>query len=263
MLNLKELIPQKKKDISTSLPTANSDKVIPSINNWYSDRYNSIVVQRNLLLVLLLASVIIVLVSTVIVGNISSTFKIQPFVIEVEDKTGLTNIVNPLARRELTGSEVLNKYFLMKYIKARESYNFQTWKYNYLTVVRLLSAPDVYYSFKKFINTNANSPIALYGSTNTSTSVAFRSIQFFPPNSNAEGVPNDSQAVIRFTIFADQGSLKGSGTGNRIHKILTITYRYEQTEMNDEDRGENPLGFYVTSYRADIENEIAPGDKPD
>ena len=256
MLNFKDLLSKPKTNVTANIPVANSEKVVTNISNWYSDRYNSIVIQRNLLLILLIASAVLVIVSTFIVGSISSTFKIQPFVIEVEDKTGLTNVVNPLASRELTGNEVLNKYFLMKYIKAREGYNFQTWKYNYLTVVRLMSDPGLYSGFRRFINNSADSPLALYGNQ-MSTYVVFRSIQFFPATANEQGVPNDQQAVVRFTIFPENGTLKG-GTGNRIHKILTLTYKYQQTEMNDEDRSENPLGFYITSYRADVENEVAP-----
>jgi type IV secretion system protein VirB8 len=253
MLNIKDLL-SKKKDSTTSTsdaPAANSDKVVPTISNWYSDRYNSIAIQRNLLLALLAACVFLVIISTFIVGSISSTFKIQPFVIEVEDKTGLTSIVNPLANRGLIANQVLNKYFLTRYVKARESYNFETWKYNYLTVVRLLSSPAVYSGFRRFINTSLDSPLALYGNQ-MSTYVVFRSVQFFPPSN--QGPTNDPKAVIRFTIFPTQGRLKNSGTGNRIHKILTLTYKYEQTEMNDEDRTENPLGFYVTSYVTSVEN---------
>lgn len=261
MLNLKELfaklLAKKNTIVTEKAPIANSDKIVQNISNWYSDRYNSIIVQRNLLLILLLASVFMVIASSFIVGNVSSSFKIQPFVIEVEEKTGITSIVNPLANQNLTGNETLNKYFLMKYVKARESYNFQTWKYNYLTVVRLLSDPGVFSSFKRFINNSPDSPLALYGSQ-MSTYISFRSIQFFPPSNDAQGTTsNDSRAVIRFTIFPETGVIKG-GTDNRIHKILTLTYNYKQTELSDEDLSENPLGFYITSYRADIENDIAP-----
>ena len=258
MFNIKELL-SKKKDTNDKKEavTTSSDKVVKHLNNWYSDRYNSVVIQRNLLLILLLLSIIMVILSSVIVGDVSSTFKIQPFVIEVEDKTGLTNIVNPLADKALTSNEVLNRYFLMKYVKARESYNFQTWRYNYLTVIRLLSSDEVYGSFRRFINNSPNSPLALYGSQ-ISTYVAFRSIQFFPPNKDDAGVPKDPKAIIRFTIFPENGNLKNATTGNRIHKIVTLTYTYKQTEMNDDERAENPLGFYITSYIDDIENDQSP-----
>ncbi|MCT4634652.1 MAG: type IV secretion system protein [Rickettsiales bacterium] len=233
-------------------PEANSENVVSSINNWYSDRYNSIVVQRNLILIVLLLSLVLVIASVFVVGNVSSTFKIQPFVIEIEKKTGITNIVNPLVNRELTSDEVLNKYFITRYIKAREGYSSESWRYNYLTVVRLLSTPGVYRAFSRFFNGSAQSPIALYGNQ-TSTEVVFRSIQFFPPVADSRGRMGDSRAVVRFTIIADKGHLRNA-VDNRIYKIVTLTYKYQQTKMSDNDRMENPLGFFITSYRDDIEN---------
>lgn len=235
-------------------PDANSENVVSSINNWYSDRYNSIVVQRNLILIVLLLSLVLVISSVFIVGNVSSTFKIQPFVIEVEKKTGITNIVNPLVNRELVSNEVLNKYFITRYIKAREGYSSESWRYNYLTVVRLLSTPGVYRSFSRFFNESAQSPISLYGNR-TSTIVSFRSIQFFPAVVNSRGRMGDSRAVVRFTILADKGNIRNA-VNNRIYKIVTLTYKYQQTKMSDADRMENPLGFFITSYRDDIENTV-------
>ena len=155
MFKINALIPDKQNEV----PDANSENVVGSISNWYSDRYNSVVVQRNLMVVVLLLSLLLVISSVFVVGNISSTFKIQPFVIEVENKTGITNIVNPLVNRELLSQEVLNKYFITRYIKAREGYSSESWRYNYLTVVRLLSSGSVYNVFKKFINSNIRSKI--------------------------------------------------------------------------------------------------------
>ena len=239
-----------------NFPKADSNKIVPAISNWYADRYYSVIIQRNFLIILLILCVIGALIATYVVGNVTSTFKIQPFVIEVEEKTGLTNIVNPLTHNEITANEVLNKYFLMKYIKAREGYNIETYRYNYFTVTRLMSAPSVYGGFKWFVNNSPDSPLALYGNL-TSINVVFRSLQFFPPDSTDKTLANNPKAVIRFTLFADKGNLR-EVTGNRVHKIVTLTYKYEQTEMNEDERSENPLGFFVTSYRADIENVAPP-----
>lgn len=249
MFELSKLIPGKQK--ASEVPEANSETVLKSINNWYSDRYNSVVVQRNLMLILLILSLVLVIGSVFVVGNISSTFKIQPFVIEVESKTGITNIVNPMTNRELLANESLNKYFITRYIKAREGYSEESWRYNYSTVVRLLSTGSIYGDFKKFLN-SAESPVSMYGNQ-TSTVVLFRSIQFFPPVLDSRGRMTDPQAVVRFTILPEKGILRGI-QDNKIYKIVTLNYKYQQTKMSDEDRIENPLGFLITSYRSDIEN---------
>jgi type IV secretion system protein VirB8 len=249
MVDIKSIFQKKKSNIKNDLPQANSDNIVKNISNWYADRYNSVLIQRNLLLLLLILSVLMVIISSIMVGNVSSTFKIQPFVIEVEDKTGITNIVNPLSRQELTTNEVLNRYFIMRYIKARESYNFETYKYNYFTVVRLLSKPDVYGRFKRFIDSGDS---LIQYTNRAAVDVVFRSIQFFPPAGEGPNA-NDQRATVRFTVLSDSVALKG-GTDGKLHKILSLTFRYEQTEMNEDERSENPLGFFITSYVWDIEN---------
>ena len=98
-----------------NFPKADSNKIVPAISNWYADRYYSVIIQRNFLIILVIFCLIGAIVGTYVVGNVTSTFKIQPFVIEVEEKTGLTDIVNPLSHNELTTNEALNKYFIMKF----------------------------------------------------------------------------------------------------------------------------------------------------
>ena len=146
MLNFKKKSQNNVKAVD-SVPTANSNSVVENVSNWYSDRYNSTVVQRNILFILLVASIALVIISSVIVGSVSSNFKIQPFVIDIEEKTGVTTIVNPLVDKELVANDALNKYFLMTYVRAREEYYKDSWRYDYLTVVRLLSSPQVYNDF--------------------------------------------------------------------------------------------------------------------
>jgi type IV secretion system protein VirB8 len=251
MLNFKKKSQNNVKAVD-SVPTANGNSVVENVSNWYSDRYNSTVVQRNILFILLVASIALVIISSVIVGSVSSNFKIQPFVIDIEEKTGVTTIVNPLVDKELVANDALNKYFLMTYVRAREEYYKDSWRYDYLTVVRLLSSPQVYNDFRSFLNSSA-SPLAIYGD-NASLDVEFRSVQLFPGVVDRSGIMSDSQAVIRFTVFPGKGGVLQGVTGNRMHKILTLKYRYDQTRMSNEDREINPLGFFVTAYRTDIEN---------
>lgn len=233
-------------------PAVAGTKVVKHLSNWYSDKYNSTLIQRNILLLLAALSLVTIAVCVFIAGKIASTYKIQPFVIDVEDTTGITNIVNPIQDRTLTANEALNRYFITSYVRARESYNIVTYQYEYLTVVRLLSSPTVYSQFRQFLN-SPNSPIAVYGKQ-VSTTVAFRSVQLFPPTYNDKGQPNDSKAVVRYTIFPNGGNVSGV-SGNRIHKIVTLTYRFDQTEMSNEDREINPIGFFVTSFVSSVEND--------
>jgi type IV secretion system protein VirB8 len=174
-------------------------------------------------------------VGVFVVGYISLSKSVDPFVIEVEEKSGITNVVNPLDTKTMTSDEALKKYFIMKYLRARETYDVTDYEYNYSTIVRLFSTGSVYSKFKAFINDSPNSPVKLYGTSGVTT-LKVRSTQFF----------DDGRVQIRFTIIEN-------GQGAQHNKIATLKFAFVPMQMNDEDRYINPLGFQITEYRVDEE----------
>lgn len=247
-MELKSILSKKiqRPEINQNVPIVRDDKVVSTISNWYSDRYGSIIVQRNILFLLLLLSMFIVVIAIFQVSNVSSQYTVRPFVIEVEDKTGITNVVNPLANQELISNDVLNQYFIMKYIRARESYCDIDYKFNYLTVVRLFSSGSVYSNFRRFVNYDPKSPILLYGKS-TCTAVKLRSIQFFKETLEENKVKKT--AVIRFTVVDANGVRP-----IKDYKIVSLEYNYVQMKLSNDDRDINPLGFQITNYKIDPEN---------
>ncbi|AIL65068.1 Type IV secretion system protein virB8 [Rickettsiales bacterium Ac37b] len=206
--------------------------IVTEAKNWYSDRYESVLVQRNILLLLLIIILCALIVSVFTVGTISASKSLEPFVVEIEDKSGITNVVNPFSRKDLTVDNALNTYFLITYMRARETYASSNYEYNYRTIVRLYSTPGVYNSFTRSFQNNPKNPITTYG-TNNSTSLKVRSIQFLNPGKTAQ---------VRFTVVENEGSK------NSFYKIATIDFEFSQMEMSIEDRFINPLGFQVTNY---------------
>ena len=140
---------------------------------WYEDRYQSLLIQRNLFFIIIVICIALIVISVVMVGVISNKREVQPMVIQVEDTTGITNIVNPDTNKEWTVNETMNKYFIYKYITARETYNVSTYEYNYNTVVRLMSSSQVYNDFATILSSPNTSPVVKYGA-NTSTTLAIR-----------------------------------------------------------------------------------------
>jgi type IV secretion system protein VirB8 len=240
-MNLKDLI-SKKAGGSAKHSKPNAQKE----NSWYVDRYTRLIVQRNILFVLLSVSLIAVLIATIVVGKITTEYTVEPFVIDIDKQSGVTNIVNPLAKKDLSYDEALNGYFVMKYIKARETYSTTDYKYNYLTVARLLSSRSVYLAFSRFVNYDPESPILKYGTT-VSTNLKLRSIQFFRDKEDG-----NIRAVVRFTIVIEDSR----GNKSNKYKIATVSFNYVQMEMNMEQRNVNPLGFQVVGYRVDKESGI-------
>lgn len=207
---------------------------IAEVRNWYSDRYQTIVVQRNLLFLVTLFSLVGVFISVFAVERVTSSKSIEPFVVEIEKKTGITNVVDPITRSEMFADDALTKYFLVKYVNARETYDSTTSKFNY-NKVRLMSGRTVYSEFRKFIK-GPDSPEATYGAQ-TKTEMKVRSAQIVRP-----GV-----AQVRFSIIK---SGQKSGVN---HYIAYIEYGFYVIEMPQEERYINPIGFQVHSYRVDEE----------
>lgn len=203
------------------------------VKSWYEDRYQSLVVQRNFFFIIIVACVCVIVVSVAVIGTLSEKKTIEPMVIEVEDSTGITNIVNPDTDRRWTTDESLNKFFLVTYLRARESYNVATYDYNFNTVVRLLSSGEVFNQFRETIGNVANNPVALYGA-NVSTTLAIRSILFLPNNVGGQS------AQIRFTVNTSDGKI--------FPKIVSLVWNYVTLNLNFNDRMVNPIGFQVQSY---------------
>ncbi len=214
--------------------------------NWYADRYQTVIVQRNFLAIITVASLIGVIFSVLSVVKISATKTIDPFVIEIEDKTGVTNVIRPLQKERYAYDETLRRYFLTKYISNRETYNYGSFEYNYFTVIRILSSSSVYAAFRRDVYaTNTTSPVRLGSSIQRGAKI--KSISFLQPVAGQVGFT----AQVRFKI-EDSETSSGS-VRNTYHKVATINFDYVDMSLTEEERAINPLGFQVIGYRVDDE----------
>ncbi|MDF3047126.1 MAG: type secretion system protein VirB8 [Candidatus Midichloriaceae bacterium] len=204
--------------------------------NWYSDRYEWMVVQRNLLFVILLVSMAIIVFLNFSISYIKSTKTIEPFVIEIEPKTGVPTVVEPLSIVAYSSNEVINRYFIWHFIKLREEYNYLTSPRS-TQEVRVLCNDSVYSQYRRSIDqNNLQSPYNLYGTSSTRNAELKSLIM---QNSNT------AQVRIRLNV---EGAQKSS-----MDKIILLTFEYNNLELPDDKRLINPLGFTVTSYRIDDE----------
>lgn len=210
---------------------------IKESRNWYKDRYQAILFQRRLLTSVTVMSALIALISVVAIVQITPLKGVEPFLIQVDPKSGITQVVDPTNVREITGLESVNNYFIVQYIRAREGYNSRDITRNY-QIVRLMSdAATVYPEFKQGASpNNPNSITARLGGTG-SRSVKIKSITYLKAN----------QAQVRLLVeetAANGGTLQ-------YHKIATAVFEYTRLDLNNEERYINPLGFRIKEYRVD------------
>ncbi|WP_317993952.1 type IV secrection system protein TrwG [Bartonella gliris] len=160
-----------------------------------------------------------------------------PLVLRVDNTTGAVDVISVMREHETSYGEVVDRYWLNQYVLNRETYDYDTIQLNYDTAA-LLSAPTVQQEFYKiYEGENARDQVL---SNKARITVKVRSIQ---PN-------GQGQATVRFTT--QQYDSNGT-VGPKQHQIATIGYTYVGAPMKSSDRLLNPLGFQVTSYRADPE----------
>ena len=203
---------------------------------WYSDRYESVVTQRNFLVLISAISFIAVMIAIFVVGKVSTSKTFSPFVIQIEEKTGYAKVVNPTNSTLLSGNESLSRYFIKNYLVARETYNPVDFENNLKKNVRLFSTPSIFRDYIGYIKTPSNDPTIIYGDKNTT----FVKIKSFSRLGN--------QYFVRFSV------IESSGAKMQKDKIATVTIDYIPMELTEDERDVNPVGFQVTGYRIDDDN---------
>ncbi|WP_375316559.1 virB8 family protein [Wolbachia endosymbiont (group A) of Colletes cunicularius] len=206
--------------------------------DWNSNRYSTVIAQRNILLLFALILLATISISILVIFKISTSSTIEPFVIEIDKKSGIVQLVDPVTVKQYSANEALNDYFISEYIKAREVFDPYHYNYNYYTKVRLFSSPNVYNEFRNYVGSqNMDDLFNLYSDTKSEFKI--RSIQ---------KLGNDALQVRFFVEF-----IRKDGSSTRKNKIVIMSYRYASLEMDDQQRYINPLGFQVISYRVDDE----------
>jgi type IV secretion system protein VirB8 len=227
-----------KKQNSDSSTTDN----IQSDVSWEKDLYNSAITQRNFLGLLNGICVIAIIIALIWIQIIKSESKIEPFVIEIDKKTGLATVVDPITVQEYSANVAVKRSFVIQYIRAREGYMYQTFNTNFSDVVRVLSDYGVYYQYRmKFGASNPSSPYNVLGK-NGVIDVTWKSIIF----------TNANTAQVR--IGLETNNSNSSGTA-KIDKIIWMTFEFKSNNtLTESERLINPLGFTVTNYKIEDEN---------
>ncbi|MGB3461191.1 virB8 family protein [Rhodanobacter lindaniclasticus] len=179
-----------------------------------------------------------------------------PYLVMADAYTGTATVARldgDFAMRGITTREAVNRSNVAHFVLARESYdlelvNLRDWK----TVQTMASAGVKAPYVQLFANSNPDSLIKQFGK-DQAIRIKLLSIQLVGggPGKTPRG------ATVRF-----QRSLynKQNGATRPLdNKIATIAFTYKQNlEMDDQSRVENPLGFWVTSYRVDDDYAMAP-----
>ena len=166
----------------------------------------------------------------------------EPYMVVVDKTTGFVEVKRPMAEGALTQDEAVTMFSVVRYIKARETYDPRALKDNF-DLAQLLSAGDAARELTEIYSpANPSNPVKLYG-TNTEVRVDIKSVTF----------PNNRTALVRFST--DEKSATNVVTR---HWVSLVRFRYTSAPMRNEWRFDNPLGFQVLEYRRDQESAPTP-----
>ncbi len=197
------------------------------VKSWYSNRYQIVVVQRNILLLFTLVSMFSVAAAVIFVKNMMASKSLEPYVIELEEKTGIATVVDQLTSQNFTGDQVVRRYFINAFVQAASGYDPKTYKAD-VDKVRLFSSASVYNDFRNRVNARE------LGADST-INVRIKSIQFTSANT----------AQIR---ILRQILLPESSPQNKDEVITMDFYFIPDISLSMEERLINPLGFQVKKY---------------
>lgn len=221
-------------DESSKPENEGSAHSVKMVRNWYEERYDNITVQRNLLFVLLLILLCLSIVSIGVVAYVVNTKRFDPFVIQIDDTTGMAKIVNPISSTVLSGNEALAQYFIKKYVVARETYNPVDFNTEAKKTVRLLSSNSIYWDYRGYLKNEEVNPSIKYGQKNTTFLVV-----------KSWSKLAQKKYILRFSIN------ETAGARNVFNKIAVVEFDYVPMELTEKDKDINPIGFQVTGYRVD------------
>ncbi|EHN0312628.1 type IV secretion system protein [Campylobacter coli] len=166
---------------------------------------------------------------------------IEPYVIRVDNTTGMVDILTTLDEEQISSNEALDKYFIAQYVKAREGYYYEILNQDYL-LTQLMSSEKVANEYRAiYEGENARDQIL-----KNSNEVSVEIISIVLGESN--GVKT---STIRANIVTKNLNTRGITSST---KVITLSYDYLLAKASEENRLLNPLGFKVLTYR--IDNEV-------
>lgn len=162
-----------------------------------------------------------------------------PYVIRVDNNTGVTDILTTLKSEKITYNDAIDKAWLVKYVRMREGYDWYMLQEDYDSLG--VFTPDSLTSEYARIFDDKKSLEKIYGNH---TRVTTRIISIVP---NGKG---NATVRLQKTVKRNDSKVPEQQT----NWVATIAYEYRNpSTMLEKLRIINPLALQVLSYRLDPE----------
>lgn len=221
--------------------------------HWYEDKYQSVLVQRNMLALATMAALLVAFGSVLAVAWLAPLKSVEPYLIQIEEKTGITQKVEPLSRNQvIAAGPAVDRYFVATYLRAREGYNPTLRLYNDM-VVRVLSSRPVFYAYRNSIDpANKESVVNRLGTTGQRL-VKIHTMNYITNPMQLSITQKETPDIIMQARITTTDVMPNAG--DLVQRwIVTITFNYADLTLSETDRLLNPLNFQVVNYQ--VEREI-------
>lgn len=212
--------------------------------SWETSKVRALEQSRKTAWIITIAAGTLSFISVIAVVLLTPLKTVQPYVIRVDNTTGVVDVVTALKNGKTNYDEAMNKYFTQLYVRWREGYSLPLAKEYYYNVGMLSSKVEQARYLQYFSPKNPNSPLNLYKNTSV-VNIKIKSTSFISPNI----------ALVRYLKEVSSGT----GEPTVTHWAATINFQYLGTPMAERDRAINPLGFQVVEYRNDPDQQVSEG----
>ena len=165
-----------------------------------------------------------------------------PYVIRVDNTTGVVDVVPIYAGHAEIGESVA-RFLLTHYVTECEGFDYESAERSYEECSAYHTAKRNQEWYDQWNTVNPKSPLNRY-KDGTTVRAQVTSISFF---TRANGV--NALAQVRYV----KGTRPPGGTETLTHWIATIEYAYGEPSKNTRMRQWNPLGFRIISFRPEPE----------
>jgi type IV secretion system protein VirB8 len=206
--------------------------------SWSADQVQAAERSRRLAWLIAAASAAVAGLAVSAVFALAPLKTVEPFVVRVDRTTGAVDVMTALtSERPLAYDEAVSKHFLAQYVRAREGWLAPAAAADFAQVA-IMSTPAEQQRWAALTEAaNPKSPQNRYG-PGAEAQIEIRAISFVSAN----------VASVRFNRMERFGP-----TATSSDWIATVAFHYTDAPMAEADRLRNPLGFQVSSYRADPE----------
>lgn len=217
-----------------------------SSRHWYQDKYQHVLVQRNLLALISLVALAVALVAMLAMARLAPLKSVEPYLLQIDERTGITQAVKPDLAGQYVANEAVDRFFIATYMRAREGYNPHT-RVADDNLVRLMSSRGVFVQYRNYMNpSNKESIPARLGAQGQ------RTIDIISSSYIAQPIPKEAPKTlpprimtVRFITTED----RPNAPNVRQNWIATVTFAYTDLKINETERLYNPLGFQVLNYQ--------------